>query len=68
VFLFFLWVIQSLNILIDIVVFDYIPFPVLTHTTGMTHFQKTYLKVLFKATISNRYFRFKNENFELGID
>jgi len=25
--------------LIDIVVFDYIPFPVLTHTMGMTHFQ-----------------------------
>jgi len=22
-------------------VFDYIPFPVLTHTTGMTHFQVT---------------------------
>ena len=32
-------IIQSLNILIDIVVFDYIPFPVLTHTKGMTHFQ-----------------------------
>ena len=26
--------------LIDIVVFDYIPFPGFTHTTGMTHFQK----------------------------
>jgi hypothetical protein len=25
--------------LIDTVVFDHIPFPVLTHTTGMTHFQ-----------------------------
>jgi len=24
--------------LIDIVVFDYIPFPIFTHTTGMTHF------------------------------
>ena len=22
----------------DIVVFDYIPFPIFTHTTGMTHF------------------------------
>ena len=26
-------------IIIDIVVFDYIPFPVFTHTTGMTLFQ-----------------------------
>jgi len=25
-------------ILIDIVVFDYIPFPIFKHTTGMTHF------------------------------
>ena len=25
--------------LIDIVVFDYIPFPIFAHTTGMTHFQ-----------------------------
>jgi len=25
-------------ILIDIVVFDYIPFPIFTHTTGITHF------------------------------
>jgi len=25
----------------DIVVFDYIHFPVFTHTTGMTHFQVT---------------------------
>ena len=24
--------------LIDIFVFDYIPFPIFTHTTGMTHF------------------------------
>jgi len=26
-------------ILIDIVVFDYIPFPIFTHATGMTYFQ-----------------------------
>jgi len=25
-------------------VFDYIPFPVLTHTTGMTHFQNLVTK------------------------
>jgi len=24
--------------LIDIVAFDYTPFPIITHTTGMTHF------------------------------
>jgi len=28
-------------IFIDIVVFDYILFPIFTHTTGMTHFQGT---------------------------
>ena len=27
------------NILIDIVVFDYVPSAVITHTTGMTHFK-----------------------------
>jgi len=31
--------VKRLNIFIDTVVFDYIPFPVFTHTTGMTHFQ-----------------------------
>jgi len=30
---------EARNILIGRVVFDYIPFPVLTHTTGMTYFQ-----------------------------
>jgi len=30
-------------VLTDIVVFDCIPFPVFTHTTGMTHFQDTEL-------------------------
>ena len=30
---------------IDRVVFDYIPFPVLTHTTRMTHFQKALMKL-----------------------
>jgi len=28
--------------LIDIVVFDYIPFPIFTHTTGLTHFLEVY--------------------------
>jgi len=31
--------------LIDIVVFDYITFPIFTNTTGMTHFLDTYLLV-----------------------
>ena len=35
--------VKGLNILIDIVVSGYIPFPVFTHTTGMTHFQMTQL-------------------------
>ena len=45
--------------LIDIVVFDYIPFPVLTHTTGMTPFQDsttdiTYFSLIFRRP-ANRY-------------
>jgi len=36
-------------------VFDYIPFPVFTHTTGMTHFQLTTFAFL-KNNISPAFF------------
>jgi len=44
---------MSLNILIDRAVFDYIPFPVLTNTKGMTHFQNL---LFFVCVTGVRYF------------
>jgi len=41
----------STKLKFDIAVFDYIPFPIFTHTTGMTHFQRQFvLKRRFTVT------------------
>jgi len=51
--------------LTDTVVFDYIHFPVFTHTTGMTHFQFNILYRLSKNTPISNFTRIHSEGAEL---
>ena len=49
---------------IDIVVFDYIPFPIFTHTTGMTHFLDT---LHVSDSLSVHHLEFKTVHTATGI-